>query len=489
MIGMSDDRASAHLRVVFVTPTYVPFVGGASTFVQAMARRLAADGHAATVLTTNAVRVSDFWQPARQPSPLRFEDAPQPSPLRFGDPSQPPSRSFGDAPQPPVLSFGTASQPEGILAAQEVLDGVAVHRLPLLHPWPAPYAFGLLRRAGLWLHLSGLPDSVTHPLLRRLARSMPPLRGLRKASDSCARQADVVHTDDSSWDGMLLAAAAAAASHKKPLVISPFMHLGNAWVRAHYQMAHQVAAYRQAAAVVALSGKEASALTALGVSPQRMHRLCMGVDKLPPELENLDTDGFRQQFAARGPIVAFVGANTFDKGAFTLAQAVLQLNREGIAVDLVCAGPQSELLQRFLRSQPPEEQSIARARIHVLGVVDETTKHRLLAACNLLALPSQVDTFGIVLLEAWQHGKPVIGALAGGIPDLVQHDKTGLLVPFGDADRLAAAVRRLLLEPSLAARLGVEGQSQVQRLYTWDRTYQDLLIIYRGVLNTVGGAA
>ena len=467
MRAMCNFRPDARLHVLFVTPTYAPFIGGARTFVEAMARRLAADGHAATVLTTNAVRASDYWQPARQSPALRS----------------------GDAAQPPPLCFGDATQPEGMLAAQEVLDGVAVHRLPLLHPWPAPYAFGLLRRVGLWLQLSRLPGSVTRPILRRLARFMPPLRGLQEASDRCARQAGVVHTDDSSWDGMLLAAAAAAASHKRPLVISPLMHLGNAWVRAHYQMAHQVSVYRQAAAVVALSGTEASALTALGVSPLRVHRLCMGVDRLPPELENLDTNEFRQLSAARGPIVAFVGANTFDKGAFTLTQAVLQLNREGIAVDLVCAGPEADALQGFLRSQPPQEQSLARARIHILGVVDETTKHRLLAACSLLALPSQVDTFGIVLLEAWQHGKPVIGALAGGIPDLVQHEKTGLLVPFGDADRLAAAVRQLLLEPSLAVRLGAEGQSQVQRLYTWDRTYQDLLTIYRGVLNTVGGAA
>jgi len=443
MTAASIRRSGGRLRVLFVTPAYIPFISGARTFVEAMARRLAADGHAATVLTTNAVRASDFWRPP--------------------------------------------AQSHARLATQDVLDGVAVHRLLLTYPWPAPYAFGVLRRVGLWLHLSGLPSAVTHPVQSRLARSMPPLRNLEEASDKFAAWADVVHADDSSWDGMLMAAATAAARHRKPLVVSPLMHLGDAWVRAHYQMAHQVKIYKQASSVVALSAMESDALMALGVTPGRVRHLHMGVDGLPPEFENLDTAAFREQIKAGAPIVAFVGANTRDKGAFALARAVLQLNLEGTAVDLVCAGPQSEELHGFLRSQPREAKSLARVRIHVLGVVDETTKQRLLAACSLLALPSQVDTFGIVFLEAWQHGKPVIGAMAGGIPDLVQHEKTGLLVPFGNVDDLAAAIRRLLLEPPLAARLGAEGRATVQRAYTWDRTYEDQLAIYRGVLNAAGG--
>lgn len=405
-----------------------------------MGRRLAANGHQVTVLTTSARCASDFWQP-------------------------PPSQ-------------------ERLAPACEVLDGVVVERLPLVHPWPAPHLFGLLRRTGLWLHLSRLPAGLVCPVQNVLARWMPPLRGLPDALERWVHEVDLVHSDDSSWDGLLVASARVAQRHGRTLVVRPLMHLGSAWVRAHYQMAHQLSIYRQAAAILALSALEADAFVRLGVSPQRVHVLGMGVEpQLSVSLADADIAGFRREHRLSDPIVAFLGANTRDKGAFTLAQAVLRLNLEGLPVDLVCAGPQSELLRGFLQRQPPHVRAVAEERVHVLGIVDEATKHRLLAACDLLALPSQVDTFGIVFLEAWAHGKPVIGAQAGGIPALVQHEKTGLLVPFGDVAALAAAIRRLSGQPELAARLGAAGRQQVSQHYTWDQTYQDMLKIYDSVLS------
>ena len=368
------------------------------------------------------------------------------------------------------------------LPAQEILDAVVVQRLRLTHPWPAPYLFGLLRRAGLWMQLSRLPSTLVRPVQQRLSRWMPPLRGLATALGRWGPEVDLIHADDSSWDGLFLAAASAARRYRKPLVVRPLMHLGGAWVRAHYQMAHQVSVYREAAVVLALSKREADGYAALGVSPKRIHIIRMGVEPdlpIPPEALNSAT--FRRQHSIDEPFVGFLGANTYDKGAFTLVEAVMQINLEGVPLDLVCAGPQAEGLEAFLARQPSEVQAVIRERVHVLGIVDETTKHRLLGACSLFALPSQVDTFGIVLLEAWLHSKPVIGANAGGIPDLVEHEKTGLLVPFGDAGALAVAIRRLLAEPGLAARMGSAGHQLVQH-YTWDQTYQTLLEAYRVAL-------
>ncbi len=404
-----------------------------------MVRRLVAAGHRVTLVTTNARCVYDFWQPV--------------------------------SPQKPRLP------------ARETLDGVTVERLPIVYPWPAPYAFGILRRLGLRLHLSGMPGGLTRPLQNALARWMPPLRGLSEALERCTPQADLIHSEDSSWDGLLLAAARAARLYQKPLVVRPLMHLGSNWVRAHYQMAHQVPVYREAAAILALSSREADAYAQLGVRKERIHTIRMGVELDPAAAPAAsDIADFRREHSLRGPVVAFLGANSYDKGAFTLAMAVSQLNVAGLAVDLVCAGPQSESLAAFIQQQSPSVRAVADNHVHILGIVDEITKHRLLAACDLLALPSQVDTFGIVFLEAWSHGKPVIGAQAGGIPELVQHDRTGLLVPFGDIAALAAAIRRLLVEPGLAARLGAAGSQAVQQ-YTWDQTYKDLLKVYDGVLS------
>lgn len=432
-------------RVLLVSPSYTPFVGGAQAFLRAMAERLAGDGYDVTVLTSNARYAQDLWL----------------------------SPGKGDAP----------------LSPREVLRGVSVERLPLAYPWPSPHAFGLLRRAGHWLHGTRLPERFRRRLLTRLARWMPPLGGLEAALDRLVPQADLVHAEDASWEGPLLAAARQAQRHGRPFVAQPLMHLGDARVRAHFQMAHQVAAYRRADAVVALSQREGEAFEQLGVARSRIHVLPMGVDPEPAASAQPSARAeFRRQQGLPGPVVAFLGANTYDKGAFTLAQAVARLNLGGLEISLICAGPQSEGLASFLRGQPPSERAALRGHVRLLGVVDEETKHRMLAACDLLALPSQVDAFGIVLLEAWLHGKPVIGADAGGIPELVRPGQTGLLVPFGDAEALASAIRQLTENPQLAARLGAAGRRLVLERYTWARTYRSLLDIYAIVLGGTHGS-
>lgn len=431
-----DNALASAYRVVFVVPCHKPYVSGSVAFVSAMARRLAADGRPVTVLTTNARRASDFW--------LRPGDAPLP--------------------------------------AHEILDGVAVERLALRYPWPAPYAFGIMRRTGHSVARSPLPAVLQRPLLTALARWMPPLVGLRQALSDLIAKAELVCAIESSWDGLFVEAATTAMRLRKPFVAMPLMHLGDASVQAHFQMAHQVDAYRGAKAVLALSAREAGTYERLGVAASRIHRIPMGVD-VPSDglLDPAQGAAFRQARGITRPLVAFLGANTYDKGAFTLALAAAALNEAGDAVDVAFAGPGSDDLRAFLAHQPDAVRAALDGHVHVLGLVDEPAKHALLSACDLLALPSQVDTFGIVLLEAWLHGRPVIGADAGGIPELVRADETGLLVPFGDTDSLARAIRRLVTDRELAERLGAAGRVRTLQEYTWEHTYHALLRVYQAV--------
>lgn len=423
-------------RVFLITPYYVPFVGGTTAFLRAMTERLATDGWGVTVLTTTARQAADFWQPSAEP----------------------------------------------LLPLHETLAGVEVERLPFCYPRPVPLAFGLLRRAGHWLHRSGLPAAVQRPLLRRLAQTMPALPGLDAALARLTAAADLIQAADSSWDGLFTAATATALRYHKPFIACPLMHLGGDAVRAHFQMAHQVDAYRSANAVLALSDQEGAEYIRLGVTPERVHLLAMGVEPIQPADDPVAVATFRQRFNLQGPLVAFIGANTYDKGAFTLALTAAELAAAGTPVTLVYAGPGSDGLTEFLTRQPADIRARLQDRVHILGVVDEPTKHQLLAACDLLALPSQVDTFGIVLLEAWAYGKPVIGAAVGGIPDLVRAGQDGLLTPFGDVAALAAAIRQLAFDPDLASRLGAAGRKRVLQEFTWDRTYQTLSGIYAAVL-------
>jgi glycosyltransferase involved in cell wall biosynthesis len=81
--------------------------------------------------------------------------------------------------------------------------------------------------------------------------------------------------------------------------------------------------------------------------------------------------------------------------------------------------------------------------------------------------PSRAESFGIVFLEAWSFGVPVVGCRAGAVSDVVEDGVTGLLISAGDSEALARSVTRLLENPAEARRMGAEGQRRVREQHTW----------------------
>jgi len=110
--------------------------------------------------------------------------------------------------------------------------------------------------------------------------------------------------------------------------------------------------------------------------------------------------------------------------------------------------------------------------------VSEADKLDLLAAGQVFAMPSRSDSFGIVYLEAWSYGVPVIGADAGGVPDVITDGQDGLIVPFGDVATLASSIARLLDTPELRDRLGSAGRRKVLGRWTWDALFGDFRALY-----------
>jgi glycosyltransferase involved in cell wall biosynthesis len=109
--------------------------------------------------------------------------------------------------------------------------------------------------------------------------------------------------------------------------------------------------------------------------------------------------------------------------------------------------------------------------MRLLGSVTDEDKRDLLAAAAVVAMPSRSDSFGIVFLEAWLYSVPVVGAAAGGIPEVVSDGQDGYVVPFGDVDALAGRLARLLAEPALARRMGEAGRCKTLAQHTWDHVY------------------
>jgi glycosyltransferase involved in cell wall biosynthesis len=108
---------------------------------------------------------------------------------------------------------------------------------------------------------------------------------------------------------------------------------------------------------------------------------------------------------------------------------------------------------------------------------------RDVAACmkamDLLVHPSLSESFGQVLVEAMAVGTPVIATNVGGVPEIVTHDETGLLVPSHNAVALASAIRRLYVDPQRRAQLAQAGQQSVRKRFVAENMIQGYVEVYR----------
>jgi glycosyltransferase involved in cell wall biosynthesis len=114
------------------------------------------------------------------------------------------------------------------------------------------------------------------------------------------------------------------------------------------------------------------------------------------------------------------------------------------------------------------------------AVVAESALHRdLLAALDAFVLPSRHEPFGIVILEAWAAGLPVITSNIGGLAKLVTHEHDGLHFPAGDAAALTTALARLAGDPGLRRALAAAGHATTLSNYTWQAVSARLEDIYQ----------
>ena len=106
----------------------------------------------------------------------------------------------------------------------------------------------------------------------------------------------------------------------------------------------------------------------------------------------------------------------------------------------------------------------------------------ILAAADLLVLPSVSEGFPFVLLEALAMGRPVVASRVNGVPELIEDRKTGRLVPPRDSQALARVIRELLLDPPQAAAMGEQGRRVVQERFTADGMVAQTVALFESVL-------
>ena len=107
---------------------------------------------------------------------------------------------------------------------------------------------------------------------------------------------------------------------------------------------------------------------------------------------------------------------------------------------------------------------------------------RLYNSAQIVVSPSLYEGFGLPAAEAMACGAAVIATTAGAFPEFIEDGRTGILVPPGDPGALAAAIKSLLADPALCARMGAAASEHIRANFTWQRTAKATLDLYGEVL-------
>ena len=177
------------------------------------------------------------------------------------------------------------------------------------------------------------------------------------------------------------------------------------------------------------------------------------------------------------PLALFVGRLAEQKGVADLLAAIdiLQHVRPDLRTLIVGDGPLRERLEAMARAF----RLVDSGRALFLGHRSDVP--RLLAAADILVLPSLYEGLPNVVLEAMRFRKPVVATAAPGTTEVVVADETGLLVPMRNPPALAQAIRRVVADPSLARRLGEAGRVRVEAEFGVDRMVHRFAALYEAL--------
>jgi glycosyltransferase involved in cell wall biosynthesis len=302
-----------------------------------------------------------------------------------------------------------------------------------------------------------------------LASLTPQLPGLAAWIDQHHADIDVLHVTNLTLDGVLHPVLDVAQRRHISVMTTPFVHIGElhdpAFVR-YYSMPQQIDVLQRSQRVCTMTDREARFLQSRGVPAERCVTIGAGVNVA--EVTGGDAVAFRTDYAiSDAPVVVQVGAMARDKGTITTIEAMQQVWARGIPATLVLLGAPLQHFTDYVAGLSVD----VKARLRIIPYATQADVLNAYAAASVFVLPSRTDSFGIVFLEAWCNRLPVIGADAGGIPDVIRAGVTGSLVPFADVPALGEALITLLSRPDLAAQYAQAGYKEVLAQHTWDHVY------------------
>ncbi|MHA2326016.1 MAG: glycosyltransferase family 4 protein, partial [Promethearchaeota archaeon] len=194
---------------------------------------------------------------------------------------------------------------------------------------------------------------------------------------------------------------------------------------------------------------------------------------------NIKSHGIREKLSLLSePIVLYVGKLDYHKGVEYLIEGFARLVKEFPDVKLVIVGdgPTRKNLEFLVDTQKIDNSVI------FVGKVSDEDLAKYYAASELVILPSFMEGFGIVLLEAMASGKPCVATKVGGTEDVVVNNETGLIIPPADPNSIYQAMQFMLLNPDLRKKFGKSGRKRAVENFTPEKIAKQTLEFYKKAL-------
>lgn len=184
-------------------------------------------------------------------------------------------------------------------------------------------------------------------------------------------------------------------------------------------------------------------------------------------------------------VIGIVGQLTRRKGQLELVRAFARVVRELPRAVLVIVG--SPLFNRDQEYADSIQQTATELgfddRVRMTGPRSDVSA--VMQAIDLLVVNSSVEPFGLVALEAMACGRPVLAAISGGIPELIEHRRNGWLIKQGDEDALTDAIVHLGRDPGLRGQFAAQGKRHVTSRFSADRYVAELHDFYCSMNNSI----
>jgi len=343
-----------------------------------------------------------------------------------------------------------------------------LERLPANVPREEHVSFGEIHRLPVW----SFPGEL-HYLF---------FRGLEAALDR--DRPDLVHAHTYGTNQVAVARRN-RRRHGTPFVLTAHFHpiwsIEGGWVRhrlrGFYDRYLAGPVVRDASALIVQTREEERLVRSLGIPLPRVVVVPpgYGVRSSPPAAR----DVFRDRFGISDPYVLFVGRLASNKGLLDLVDAFVQVAANDPAARLVLIGEDGGMREAILARA--RARGLER-RIDLLGYIENpAVVDAAYRDARLFVLPSEYEAFGLVLLEALAQGTPVVATHVGGIPEVVEDGRAGLLVPPRSPEALAKAILRLWNDRGLARALGDYGRETIVPRFSWDALADRLDALYREV--------